>query len=265
MIRPITLVTAVMFALSGAYLFAVKHRSQTLDDQLSTTAEATRLDAQRIRVLQAQWALEVDPSRLAQLSTQFIGTLQPMKPSQLVTLAALTSALPAPGSAVPGDNPEDAIPVTPEAPAVDAPVASAANPAVSGSTGPQVASAAVAAMHVASAARSPAHVENSAPRQHMQMASVEALLHKLPDGRRAMRLRHEAINREYAENRPSYGTQMASALAPQPVMSSGLAPQAPMGAQVMSVRAVSAPAPAPAQAPMDGGGSLLGMAQEGSN
>ncbi len=124
MIRPITLITALMFVVSGAYLFVVKHRSQTLDDQLTMTAQATRLDAQRIRVLQAQWALEVDPSRLAQLSTQFLGTLQPMKPSQLMTLAELTSALPAPGSPVPGTNPEDAIPVTPEVP--EAAVASAA-------------------------------------------------------------------------------------------------------------------------------------------
>ncbi len=101
-------------------------------------------------------------------------------------------------------------------------------------------------MHVASAA---------VPRPRMQMASVEALLHKLPSGRRAERLRHDALGREYAENRPSYEAPMGSALAPSP----------PMGAQVMSVRAVSAPVAAPAPAPMEGGGSLLGMAQEGSN
>jgi len=38
----------------------------------------------------------------------------------------------------------------------------------------------------------------------------------------------------------------------------------PMGAQVMRVSAVSTPAPASAVAPADDGGSLLGMAQGGS-
>jgi hypothetical protein len=105
-IRPFTLIAAILFVLSGAYLFAVKHRSQVLDDQIAAAAQGTRLDQARIRVLQAQWALEVDPSRLADLSTRFTG-LQPMKPSQLMTLAALGSALPAAGAPVPEQNPED--------------------------------------------------------------------------------------------------------------------------------------------------------------
>ena len=50
MIRPFTLLTAMLFALSGAYLFAVKHRAQVLDDEIAATAQATRLDQQRIRV-----------------------------------------------------------------------------------------------------------------------------------------------------------------------------------------------------------------------
>ena len=109
-----------------------------------------------------------------------------------------------------------------------------------------------------SATRTQVRLARAAPRRAEQLASVEALLHRLPDGRRAIRARHAAQNREYAE-RPSYTAQprMASALAP---MSSSLAPQAPMGAQVMSVRAVSTPAPTP----MDGG-SMLGMAQGNGN
>jgi hypothetical protein len=98
------------------------------------------------------------------------------------------------------------------------------------------------------------------------LASVEALLHKLPDGRRAIRARHAADHKadhEYAENRPSYEAQMGSSLAPQsiaPQLSAVRVPQAPMGAQVMSVRAVSTPAPMPM-----GGGSMLGMAQGDGN
>ena len=88
MIRPFTLITAALFVLSGAYLFAVKQRAQVLEDKLAQVAQATRLDEQRVRVLQAQWALEVDPSRLQQLATQFT-TLQPMKPSQMVALSQL--------------------------------------------------------------------------------------------------------------------------------------------------------------------------------
>ena len=119
MIRPLTLITALMFVLSGGYLFAVKHRAETLDDQLAQVNQATRLDEQRIRVLQAQWALEVDPSRLQKLSTEFTA-LQPMKPSQMMTLADLRAALPPAGGAAPGGNPEDVQPVETAVAAPDA-------------------------------------------------------------------------------------------------------------------------------------------------
>ena len=93
MIRALTVITMLTAAGSGAYLFAVKHRAQVLDDQLASVAQASRLDAQRIRVLQAQWALEIDPTRLSQLAGQFTA-LQPMKPAQLMTLASLKADLP---------------------------------------------------------------------------------------------------------------------------------------------------------------------------
>jgi hypothetical protein len=93
MIRPFTLITMLLAAGSGAYLFGVKHRAQSLDNQLSAVNQAAQLDAQRITVLQAQWALETDPTRLSALARQF-SKLQPMKPAQLVTLAALRMVLP---------------------------------------------------------------------------------------------------------------------------------------------------------------------------
>jgi hypothetical protein len=116
MIRPSTVVTALMFLASGAYMFAVKHRAQTIDQQIAAVTQATRADEERIRVLNAQWALEVDPQRVKQLAAQFT-TLSPMKPHQLVTLQALAAALPAAGSAAPG-----AAPAVPQVLAVAAPV-----------------------------------------------------------------------------------------------------------------------------------------------
>jgi hypothetical protein len=127
MIRPFTLVTMAMALASGAYMFAVKHRAQALDDQFADIAQQSRLDEQRIRVLQAQWALEIDPARLTALATQFT-TLQPMKPAQLVTLAALRDTLPPPGSAVPGSNPAAPAPEMPPPDLGVAPVAQAAPP-----------------------------------------------------------------------------------------------------------------------------------------
>jgi hypothetical protein len=100
MIRPFTLITAALAMVSGAYLFGVKHRAQVLDDQLAAVAQASRLDQQRIRVLQAQWALEIDPNRLQQLATRF-SPLLPMKPAQLVSLSALANMQPPVGSAAP--------------------------------------------------------------------------------------------------------------------------------------------------------------------
>jgi hypothetical protein len=93
MIRPFTLITMLLAAGSGAYLFGVKHRAQVLDDQLASVNKAAQLDAQRITVLQAQWAQETDPTRLTALAREF-STLQPMQPAQLVTVAALRMVLP---------------------------------------------------------------------------------------------------------------------------------------------------------------------------
>jgi hypothetical protein len=230
MIRPFTLITAMLFVLSGAYLFAVKHRSQMLEDQIAQVTQATRLDAQRIRVLQAQWALEADPSRLTQLSTQFTN-LQPMKPSQLVTLASLTTALPAPGSPVPGPNPEDVMPAITLAAAQAAPAP------------PQP--------------PAPSPVKLASAAAPGPMANVEALLRTLPvqAPHHPARVRHAAAARELALNRPAYNG--GSALAPLAMST----PEPLLGAQVMRVRAVS-PVPEAPPAPMPAyGGSMLGMAQ----
>jgi hypothetical protein len=252
MIRPITLISAALFVLSGAYLFAVKHHAQVLDDEIASTAQATRLDQQRIRVLQAQWALEADPSRLQQLATQFT-TLQPMQPSQLVTLASLGSVLPAPGSAAPANNPENAVPpvVPPESsPALVAQAAPASTPT---STAP-------AANLSAPAANLPSARATARTTAPIHLASVESVVHAPAVQHSKLRARHLAGTHIYAENRRAYTG--FSALAAQSLP----APQRePMGAQVMSVRAVAQIAPEPPPIPGGDGGSMLGMAQSGSD
>jgi hypothetical protein len=121
MIRPFTLLTAVIFLLSGAYMFAIKHRAEATEVRIAQIDQQSRLDAGRIRVLQAQWALETDPDRLSQLAARFTN-LTPMKPAQLVTLAALAQALPPPGAPVPAPNPEQSAPLTVPDVATAAPV-----------------------------------------------------------------------------------------------------------------------------------------------
>jgi len=127
MIRPVTLVTMLMAAVSGAYLFGVKHRAQVLDDQLAAVTQAARLDDQRIAVLQAQWSLEIDHNRLQSLAARFSG-LQAMKPSQLVTLADLSRVLPPAGSAAPEENPVAPMPVMPDVATAPVEMADAAVP-----------------------------------------------------------------------------------------------------------------------------------------
>ncbi len=255
MIRPLTLLSAVAFVFSGAYLFVVKHRAQVLDDQIAAVTQATRLDEQRIRVLQAQWALEADPSRLAQLSTQFTA-LQPMKPSQLVTLASLGSALPPPGSAEPGANPEDAMPVLPVA--VPAPAAVAAN-------APAMVQMAAARAVTQAPVQLAAVLGTAAAKPPVRVATADAAAPSLPGRTHTTHARRKAgAVPEFAENRPAHEHEFAQSgaiYAPQPLA----APRMPMGAQVMSVRAVAQMAPAPVASVQEDGGSLLGMAQSGSS
>jgi hypothetical protein len=226
MIRPFTIIAMLLAAGSGAYLFAVKHRAQVLDDQLAAVAEQSRQDGQRIRVLQAQWALEIDPTRLGQLAAQFTD-LQPMKPAQLVTLASLQANLPPVGSPAPGSNPEAEAPQFapgPNAqPGANQPVASA-TPVL-----PLPPEPAPAPALLASAESTPAVVRAAHPVSHIVHSQT------------ALHFAETALPRPMPLD--------------QNVASQSVVHEAPMGAQVMSVKAVSAP--------VDNGvatGSLLGMA-----
>ncbi len=271
-VRPFTFLTGLLFALSGAYLFVVKHQSQALEGQLEQVAESSRQDEQSIRVLQAQWALEADPSRIAALAAQFTG-LQPMKPGQLVTLGSLASSLPAPGSAAPFSNPQDEVPAIPGA--GNAPAAPAGPPIeVQGHLAAVQASKAVTMASAAPAKPAPSTqqlADNAAPSATVQsrrplrpraterhaserLASVKGVPHNLP----------EAMVRQAAAHATgAFYAASASAIAPAGP-ASHQARMLPMGAQVVRVRATAEAAVEPQPASSLSGGSLLGMAQTGS-
>jgi hypothetical protein len=272
-VRPFTFLTGVLFALSGAYLFVVKHQSQALEDHLEQVAESSRQDEQAIRVLQAQWALEADPSRIGSLAAQFTG-LQPMKPGQLVTLASLSSNLPAPGSPAPFSNPQDEIPAisssgnaptAPSGPAIEvqghvAAAAQADKTAVAVKPVPppeQLADNAAPSTIISQHRPAHSHItEHHAPER---VASAETSSH-VPEA-----LVHPAAAHPARSSSALYEAS-ASAIA-STVPTARQARALPMGAQVVRVRATAAPAPASSQAPPAaplGGGSLLGMAQTGS-
>jgi hypothetical protein len=162
------------------------------------------------------------------LAAQFTD-LQPMKPAQLVTVAALQASLPPAGSAAPGSNPAGDTPQLDLQPGAGLPVASATPvlplppepaPAASSTSAPAL---------LASAASPPAAVRATHPVSH-------------------------------ATHSPS-ALHFAGAELPRPMpLSQTLATQsvphmAPIGAQVMSVKAVSAPVDSAVAT-----GSLLGMA-----
>lgn len=248
-VRPLTLISGLMFAVSGAYLFMVKHQSETLDDQISAVTQATRQDEQSIRVLQAQWALEADPSRLAALAAQFTG-LQPMKPGQLTTLASLGNTLPAPGSAPPGANPVAPAATMPQlAQATPSPAAPAPGPAAKPAAPVQLAAASLAPAKPAAPPRPAPAKHAPAPAQTVASAAPVA---------------HHATARRPARTVPAEGgtalyvATAAPATAPMPA-----ARHQPVGARIVPVQAVASAAPAPM--PIDNGGSMLGMAQGGSN
>ncbi len=257
-IRPFTILTGMAFVLSGAMMFVVKHQSQAMDAQLSATNEATTQDEQSIRVLQAQWALEADPSRLAQLATQFTG-LQPMKPGQLVTMASLGTSLPAPGAKPPGDNPEDPVPALPQLAAAvpAAPAAAQAAPApvqtaavvppaiVPGAVAPAVAPA-PAQLAAQESAPAPAAKPVAAPVHFASLAPVVPHHHAAAERVATIPMHHVT--------RHDSGSSVYLADASGPAPARGM----PMGAQLVPVRAVASPAPS------EDGGSLLGMAQGGS-
>ena len=273
-VRPFTILAGLAFVASGAVMFVVKHHSHMLNTQISAINDQTRQDEQSIRVLQAQWALEADPSRLAALAAQFTG-LQPMKPGQLVTLAALGKALPPPGAQPPGANPEDPVPVMPQLAAaspvtppaqavamVAAPNAvpmSAAAPATT--PAPVRMAAAIMPPPVAKPVR--ATVTKPAVPERLAAESVSEVVPVAPPPRYYPAYAHAAVEQVPARQAAAPRREGDSSLYLAAASAPARAHAVPMGAQLVPVRDV-APPPPPVPVPVDNGGSLLGMAQGGS-
>jgi hypothetical protein len=94
-IRPLTCVCLILAAGSGLYLYQVKQRAFALDASLRSTFHDIDAARERTRMLRADWALVNDPERLQVLASQYL-KLQPMQPSQLLTMDQLAAALPSP-------------------------------------------------------------------------------------------------------------------------------------------------------------------------
>ncbi len=122
MIRPLTCITLVMAACSGLYLYQTKARTLTVDYEIARTLKTADVSWQRANVLKAEYALLNDPSRLQDLASQHLPTLQTTAPGQFSTLADLDKRLPPVG---PPPGPPAAPAATPD---TTPPVAAAPNP-----------------------------------------------------------------------------------------------------------------------------------------
>lgn len=131
MIRPVTLLCALLAAGSGLYLYQAKHRVKVIDRQILAAIKQIDQARERTTILRAEWALLNEPDRLNELATKFLN-LQPLAPTQFVAMADLDSRLPPPGplpGPLPGTTPDAGPASGPEAP-LPVPVAAAAPPLV---------------------------------------------------------------------------------------------------------------------------------------
>ena len=93
MIRPFTLICAVLAMVSGLYLYQSKHESQLLDRKIATIVRSTDDTRTRIGMLRADYQLLNDPTRLQDLADKKL-TLRPIAPTQFTTMAELGRRLP---------------------------------------------------------------------------------------------------------------------------------------------------------------------------
>src|SRR5689334_16050640 len=103
MIRPVTCVCMLLAAGSGLYLYQAKHQAQLLDKDIGRVLDAADAARRRAGLLRAEYALENDPSTLAELADTYLPELKTTQPGQFVTLADLGKRLPAVGA--PAEDP----------------------------------------------------------------------------------------------------------------------------------------------------------------
>ena len=109
MIRPFTVVTMLLAAASGLYLYQSKHRVQMLDRDIGRTWKSVEEARARTGLLRAEWALLNEPDRLGELADRHLA-LKPLAPGQFISMADLERRLPPPGSA----SSHDAAPLEPQ-------------------------------------------------------------------------------------------------------------------------------------------------------
>jgi hypothetical protein len=118
MIRPFTFVCMLLAGMAGLYLYHTKHQSQMLDREIAHTMKLAEAARARAGVLQAEYALLNDPSRLEQLAGEHLPALKTTAPNQFATWAEFEKHLPPVGAPA-----VEAPPLEPEAPAATLPEA----------------------------------------------------------------------------------------------------------------------------------------------
>ena len=125
MIRPFTLVCAILAICSGLYVYNSKREAQLLDRTIEKTMKDTSAIRDQTQALRNEWAVLNDTERLKQFADQYL-VLKPMAPTQFTNMADLAARLPAPRAPEPEPEPEPAAP--PAAIAAIAPVVAATAP-----------------------------------------------------------------------------------------------------------------------------------------
>ncbi|WP_336763761.1 hypothetical protein [Asaia sp. VD9] len=132
MIRPFTLLCALLAGGSGLFLYTKKHETTVLDQNITNVVQKTERVRQQTAMLRTQWALLNQPDRLSALSGRFLGQLHPMAPTQYVRLASMIEGLPAPSSKPAFRDPRESLSIAvsnaPAAPSVVAPAVKPAEP-----------------------------------------------------------------------------------------------------------------------------------------
>lgn len=128
MIRPFTILCALLAGGSGMFLYTKKHETTVLDQNITSVVQKTERVRQQTAMLRTQWALLNQPDRLSALSSRFLGQLHPMTPTQYVRLASMIETLPAPSTRPAFHDPRESLSIAvSQAPA--APVARVSDPA----------------------------------------------------------------------------------------------------------------------------------------
>ncbi|MDR3538840.1 MAG: hypothetical protein P4L71_20265 [Acetobacteraceae bacterium] len=279
MIHPVTCICFVMALGSGLYLYQSKHDAQVLDRTIEKTVHDTDQIRDQTRALRTEWTLLNEPERLRQLAEQYLPNLKPVAPPQFTSLADLDSRLPAPRAIVPEPSP---VPVAEAAPAVDPAAGDVASEVAD--TLPLPPMPPPASVAVASASMPGQGATAASPRSADQRpADQRATDQRSTDQRAAAERRPAVVPPRPVVPAALVQPQAPRVAAPEPrpvdmrpteIRQAELRPaesRPPEQARVAEARpaapqrAIRVAAPqtlpaVPAPTPMQGGGSLLGMA-----